>query len=194
MISPLIIPDSENIAHFAGRKFVHPTEIPHQLGRGFYKAEILCTTGLVQEPVQSVVGKCVVLDLSEYCSQRPTQHQEEDIFCCESYFDEGNRVIMPLPSSLKKYQHGLKVKKDEVYVFKRPISPEKEALPPPPTPRNISSPVLDVNEDSMDAPPSVGSVESGVSPAGALKKIEKRKKLVTAYILFRWETVDFSVE
>ena len=93
---------------------------------------------------------------------------------------------MPLPSSLKKYQHGLKVKKDELYVFKRPISPEKEALPPP-TPRNISSPVLDVNEDSMDAPPSVGSVESGVSPAGVLKKLEhqKRKKLVTAYILFR---------
>ena len=131
------------------------------------------------------MGKCVVLDLPEYCSQRPTQHQESDVYCCESYFDEGKRVIMPLPTSLKKYQHGLKVKKDEVYVFKRPISPEKEALPPPPASRNISSPVLDVNEDSMDAPPSVGSVESGISPAGALKKMEKRKKLVTAYILFR---------
>merc|ERR1719438_765152 len=37
----------------------------------------------------------------------------------------------------------------------------------------------------MDAPPSVGSVESGISPAGGLKKADqKRKKLVTAYILF----------
>lgn len=158
MISPLIIPDSENIAHFAGRKFVHPTEIPHQLGRGFYKAEILCTTGLVQEPVQSVVGKCVVLDLSEYCSQRPTQHQEEDIFCCESYFDEGNRVIMPLPSSLKKYQHGLKVKKDEVYFFKRPIiPPQKVALSAP-----IPIPDPGGSEDDAEPPnkrPKPGAVE-----------------------------------
>merc|ERR1712240_929178 len=53
---------------------------------------------------------------------------------------------------------------------------------------NISSSVLDVNEDSMDAPPSVGSVESGTaSPAatpGLIKRDPKRKKLVTAYILF----------
>ena len=181
----LSIEGADNMAYFHGPWFVTPAEIPSQLGRSYYKAEAFLSSISDSNPLLSVVGKCVVLDLPEYCTQRPTQHQESDVYCCESYFDEGKRVIMPLPSSLKKYQHGLKVKKDELYVFKRPISPEKEALPPP-TPRNISSPVLDVNEDSMDAPPSVGSVESGVSPAGALKKLEKRKKLVTAYILFRW--------
>ena len=72
-------------------------------------------------------GTCLVLELDEYCTQRPTQHKESDVYCCESYYDEEKRVITPLPSTLKKYQHGLKVKKDEVYVFKRPISPQKVA-------------------------------------------------------------------
>ena len=175
----------DNMAYFHGPWFVTPSEIPSQMGRSYYKAEAFLSSISDSNPLLSVVGKCVVLDLPEYCTLRPTQHQECDVYCCESYFDEGKRIIMPLPGSLKKYHHGPKVKKDEVYVFKRPISPEKEALPSP-TARNISSPVVDINEDSMDAPPSVGSVESGISPAGGLKKADqKRKKLVTAYILFR---------
>ena len=175
----------DNMAYFHGPWFVTPAEIPSQMGRSYYKAEAFLSSISDSNPLLSVVGKCVVLDLPEYCTVRPTQHQECDVYCCESYFDEGKRIIMPLPGPLKKYLNGSKVKKDEVYVFKRPISPEKEALPLP-TPRNISSPVLDVNEDSMDAPPSVGSVESGASPAGGVKKLDqKRKKLVTAYILFR---------
>merc|ERR1711884_515025 len=121
----------DGMAYFHGPWFVTPSEIPSQLGRSYYKFEAFLSSISDSNPLLSVVGKCVVLDLSEYCTQRPTQHQETDVYCCESYFDEGKRVIMPLPSPLKKYQHGLKVKKDEVYVFKRPISP-----------------VLDINEDS----------------------------------------------
>lgn len=33
---------------------------------------------------------------------------------------------MPLPEPLKRYLHSAHVKQDEVYVFKRPIAPEKE--------------------------------------------------------------------
>ena len=134
----------------------------------------------------------MVLDMADYCSRRPTHHQEADVYCCESYFDEGKRIIMPLPTPLKKYQHGPRVKQDEVYIFKRLITPEKEALPAPVAPRNISSPVLDVNEDSMDAPPSVGSVESA-SPAPIKKKFD-RKKLVTAYILFSADVRKITME
>ena len=115
--------------------------------------------------------------------------QESDVYCCESYFDEGKRIIMPLPEPLKKYMLGPGVKRDEVYMFKRPITPEKEVLPGPVgIPRNMSSPILDVNEDSMDAPPSVGSVESGpgagpVTP-GFKRANQQKRKMVTAYILF----------
>ena len=176
----------DGMAYFHGPWFVTPAEIPSQFGRSYYKSEAFLSSISDSNPLLSVVGKCVVLDMAEYCSRRPTHHQEADVYCCESYFDEGKRIIMPLPTPLKKYLLGAKVKRDEVYIFKRAITPEKEAVPAP-APRNISSPVLDVNEDSMDAPPSIGSVESGhASPAtpGFKRQDPKRKKLVTAYILF----------
>ena len=114
-------------------------------------------------PLLSVVGKSVVLSITDYCSWRPTQHQEADVYFCESYFDEGKRITMPHPEPLKKYNLGPAVKQDELYKLKHLITPEKEVLPGPVgAPRNISSPILDINEDSMDVPPSVGSVESGL--------------------------------
>merc|ERR1719350_147377 len=170
----------DNMAYFHEPWFVTPVEIPSQVGRTFFKAEAFLSSISDSNPLLSVVGKCSVLDMTDYCSLRSTLHVENDVYCCESLFDEGKRLIMPLNGSLKKYQLSAQVQKDEVYMFKRTITPEKETLPPP-TPRTVSSPMLE-NEDSMDAPPSVGSVESA-SPAPMKKKFD-RKKLVTAYILF----------
>ena len=178
----------DNMAYFHGPWFVTPSEIPSQMGRSYYKSEAFLSSISDSNPLLSVVGKCVVLSMTDYCSRRPTQHQEADVYCCESYFDEGKRIIMPLPEPLKKYNLGPAVKRDEVYVFKRLITPEKEVLPGPVgVPRNISSPILDINEDSMDAPPSVGSVESGPgtpSTPGFKRVNPQKRKMVTAYILF----------
>ena len=146
----------DGMAYFHGPWFVTPAEIPSQMGKTYYKSEAFLSSISDSNPLLSVVGKCVVLDMNDYCSRRPTHHQEADVYCCESYFDEGKRIITLLPAPLKKYQRGPKVKRDEVYMFKRAITPEKEAAAVP-APRNISSPILDVNEDSMDAPPSIGS-------------------------------------
>merc|ERR1712142_68312 len=181
----------DNMAYFHGPWFVTPVEIPSQIGRTFYKAEAFLSSISDSNPLLSVVGKCSVLDMSDYCTMRPTQHSENDVYCCESLFDEGKRLIMPLNCGLKKYQLSAAVQQDEVYIFKRTITPEKESLPPP-TPRTISSPMLD-NEDSMDAPPSVGSVESA-SPAPIKKKKFDRKKLVTAYILFSADVRKITME
>ena len=189
----------DKMAYFHGPWFVTPSEIPSQMGRSYYKSEAFLSSISDSNPLLSVVGKCVVLDMNEFCSRRPTHHQESDVYCCESYFDEGKRIIMPLPTPLKKYAHGPKVKQDEVYMFKRAITPEKEMLPAPVAPRNISSPILDVNEDSMDAPPSVGSVESisasPATPGQMIKRVDpKRKKLVTAYILFSADVRKITME
>ena len=109
----------------AGRSMVTNTKVTHKHLLVSYIGQR--THCLSSYSTNQVEGTCLVLELDEYCTQRPTQHKESDVYCCESYYDEEKRVITPLPSTLKKYQHGLKVKKDEVYVFKRPISPQKVA-------------------------------------------------------------------
>ena len=95
---------------------------------------------------------------------------------------------------------------DEIYIFRSPLQLEREslALPVPPArPAIVPSPMLDLNEDSLDGPLSVGSADSGAAAVGGMgggmpisgggaagspgftkKKPEPRKKLVTAYILF----------
>jgi len=170
----------DNMAYFHGPWFVTPSEIPPQLGRTFFKAEAFLSSISDSNPLLSVVGKCTVLEMADYCTMRPPQYAETEVYCCESIFDEGKRVIIPLNGGLKKYDLGQMVIRDEIYYFRRGITPEKEAMPVP-TPRLVPSPLME-NEDSMDAPPSVGSVES-FTPVTQKKKSD-RKKLITAYILF----------
>ena len=67
--------------------------------------------------------------------------------------------------------------RDEVFLFRRAITLEKEVVTQG---RSLSSPMLE-NEDSMEAPASVGSANSLDTPA---RKKFDRKKLITAYILF----------
>jgi len=184
----------DNMAYFHGPWFVTPQEIPPQIGRPFYKAEAFLSSISDSNPLLSVVGKCSVLSVQDYSSRRPTQYAETEIYICESLFDEGKRLILPLVGgAMKKYELSSGVLKDEVFVFHRTITPEKEAptvTQPPPT-RALSSPMLE-NEDSMDAPPSVGSVDSG-TPTPVRKKMD-RKKLITAYILFSADVRKITVD
>merc|ERR1719340_420356 len=177
----------DGMAYFHGPWFVTPLEIPPQMGRSFYKMEAFLSSIADSNPLLSVVEKCCVLGVSDYTTRRPTQYNETEVFVCESMFDEGKRLILPLVGgTMKKYQLGPAALMDEVYLFRRTITLEKESLAPT---RNISSPLLD-NEDSMDAP-SIGSVNSTETPG---RKKFDRKKLVTAYILFSADVRKITME
>eukprot|EP00088_Acartia_fossae_P025373 TRINITY_DN2619_c0_g1_i1.p1 TRINITY_DN2619_c0_g1~~TRINITY_DN2619_c0_g1_i1.p1 ORF type:complete len:664 (-),score=228.07 TRINITY_DN2619_c0_g1_i1:898-2889(-) len=221
---------TDGMAYFNGPWFVVPAELPPQSDRKFFKSEAFLSTISDSNPLLSVVGKCVVLEFKDYCKQRPTQYNETDVYVCESLFDEAKRLIRPLPpGGLKKYNHSDHVQADEVYIFPEPRIPEKECLniPQNPNVRPVipNSSMMDMNEDSMDAPPSLGSVESmnvsgGIGtpgPPGAMtpsqaflasagnstmstaspstkKDTEKRKKTVTAYILFSMDQRRITME
>lgn len=177
----------DGMAYFNGPWFVLPIEVPPQPGRMYYKSEAFLSSISDSNPLLSVVGKCVVLEYKDYTSLRPIQYTEGEVFVCENLFDEGKRIIRPLSGGLKKYTLSKQVINDEVYFFRHPVYPEKEGLstPLPPPRTSIPSPMLEMmNEDSLDAPPSVGSLESSSSPAPSKKKADPKKKLVTAYILF----------
>lgn len=57
---------------------------------------------------------------------RPTETAENEVFLCESMYEESRRQIKKLPrDGLKKYAHAPLVIKDEIYFFRRPIQPVK---------------------------------------------------------------------
>lgn len=60
---------------------------------------------------------------------RPTEIPEDDIFICESTYDESKNLLRKLPQDgLKKYQHTSAVTEDEIYFFRRPINPAKVSV------------------------------------------------------------------
>ena len=57
---------------------------------------------------------------------RPTVFNEADIYICESVYDETKRIVRELPrEGIKKYNHSNAVTQDEIYFFRRIISPPK---------------------------------------------------------------------
>ncbi|XP_058792072.1 protein polybromo-1 isoform X2 [Phymastichus coffea] len=203
--------------YFKGPFLLAPTEITHAPTKLFYKQELLLSTVEATHPIVAIVGKCAVLDYGEYTCSRPTEIPEDDIFICESMFDENKNILRKLGvEGLKKYVHSNQVTEDEIYFFRKPINPTKvpsdanqiqnqsksagssssqyEMDASPYYPKLESDGLgmgmgFGVCEDSLDAPPSVGSAEaqpvlSNIQTPVSSKKKTPGKKLVTGYILY----------
>jgi protein polybromo-1 len=57
---------------------------------------------------------------------RPTEIPEQDVYVCESVYDEARRQVRKLTrEGLKKYSHSNAVTEDEIYFFRRLINPPK---------------------------------------------------------------------
>ncbi|XP_044737785.1 protein polybromo-1 isoform X3 [Chrysoperla carnea] len=144
--------------YFRGPWLIQPSEVPHLPTRLFYKQEVFLSTIEDTNPLVGIVGKCSVLEYQDYISCRITEIPEQDVYICESIYDEMKRITIKLQHtehSLKHYQHSSLVTEDETYFFRRLINPQKEPSPILP---KIEQDVEMLMEDSLDGgPPSVGS-------------------------------------
>ncbi|XP_050687170.1 protein polybromo-1-like isoform X6 [Eriocheir sinensis] len=205
----------EGTAHFHGTMFKYASQTNPSGDQLSYRQEVYLTAGMETLPVSDITGRCMVMDMKDYCSFRLTEICESDVYVCESFLDEMNQRVSPLQSGLRKYKLSNLVNPDEVYYFKKPINinksdPSVTAVKKQPLPyeavRSVvlqeSSPLtprMDLDyDDSMDGPPpSVASVDSGVitgtpkvikkTPTGKQFQQVTGKKQVTGYILFAAE-------
>nr|XP_022295788.1 protein polybromo-1-like isoform X7 [Crassostrea virginica] len=118
-----------NDVYFTGTAFVRPADIPHSPTRLFYRRELFLSSQEMVHPISRVSGRCCVLHLKEYCSSRVTEIAEEDTFLCESKVQEADRTVKRLGKGLKKYNLSALVTDDEVFFYKKPITPQKEPSP-----------------------------------------------------------------
>ncbi|XP_046750131.1 protein polybromo-1 isoform X6 [Diprion similis] len=149
---------------FKGPWLLMPSEIPHAPTKLFYKQELFLSTVDGTHPIVAIVGKCAVLDYGEYVCSRPTEIPEDDVFICESTYDEVKNLMRKLgPEGLKKFNHSSVVTDDEIYFFRRPINPAK-------VPSEVAQAQIQVK---------------AVIPATAHFEMKATgKKLVTGYILY----------
>lgn len=76
----------------------------------------------------SIVGRCCVLEYLDYSTKRATEIQEKDVFICESMYDEMKKQLNKIsqPGAIRKFTHSHNVTPDEIYHFKRAITPQKD--------------------------------------------------------------------
>lgn len=172
----------------------------------FYKQEVYLTAGVETLPISDISGRCAILDYKEYCSARPTEIRESDIYICDNFLDEMNQRVSALQSGLRKFKLSSLVTSDEVYFFRKPVVIHKyDPTVPLVKKQSLSyesspmTPRMDMDyEDSMDGPPpSVASVDSGIitgtpkalkkPPTGKQFQQMTGKKQMTGYILFSAE-------
>lgn len=134
-----------------GPWLVLPADVPHPPNKLFYKQEILLSILENTNEASLIVGKCAVLEHSEYISckcapwdvakswddfngfflhqGRPTEIPESEVYICESMFDEARQQIVELPKDgIKKFVHCSAVYQDEIYFFRRLINPTKVGI------------------------------------------------------------------
>ncbi|VVC46092.1 Hypothetical protein CINCED_3A003697 [Cinara cedri] len=177
--------NKQGTAYIYGPIILYPTDLSNFSGRQFFKQEVLLTNNEETVLVSKITGKCSVLEHADYISCRPAEIAEDDVYLCESIYDESTKQIRELPKDgLKKYTHSSTVNQDEYYFFRRLIHPVKDGATEVNTQSsdiktvynqnydsvsNVSSPVMPklepadtMTEDSMDGgPPSVSSSDLG---------------------------------
>ncbi|XP_022702006.1 protein polybromo-1-like isoform X2 [Varroa jacobsoni] len=163
--------DNMGVGFFHGPWFVTPKEIHASgaaPGRQFFRQEVFLSSIEDTNPLLAITGRCHVMDLEEYMSNRPTEIPEEDIYVCENAYNEGDKVITRLEHGLRKILHSDAVLVDEVYTLRRPPRLARESFPfvpktsqqepvtsapPKPTPSAVPVPPNASNPASTRAPP-----------------------------------------
>ncbi|XP_063696880.1 protein polybromo-1 isoform X2 [Culicoides brevitarsis] len=183
----------EGKSFFRGPWLLNPLEIPSSLIQTCYKQELMLST--VQETTQtaSIVGRCCVLEYLDYSTRRATEIPESDVFICESIYDEMKKQLNKIsqPGAIRKFTHSKSVTPDEIYHFKRAITPQKDM-------KIENGELVCVNdtsatEDDLDAslPDTPNNSQSSYistpnnknKPGGR----HNRGKVVTGYILYSSE-------
>ncbi|XP_071136797.1 protein polybromo-1-like isoform X10 [Mytilus edulis] len=109
--------------------FVFPVDIEHSPTRLFYKKEIFLTTTEETLSMNNIEGKCSVLHIKDYYTSRIGDIPEDDVYVCESKYQEPEKTIKKLGKGLKKYTLSPLVMDDELYFFKKPLTLQKEPSP-----------------------------------------------------------------
>ncbi|CAL1527080.1 unnamed protein product [Lymnaea stagnalis] len=185
--------DNLGEAFFHYACFLRPSEVDHAPTRLFYKKEVFQSSLEDCALIKNIVGKCCVLHMKDYCSCRPTEISEHDVYINESKYQEADKSIKR-QKLLKKYTLSPKVVDDEIYFFRKPIALGKEPSPLLMKQSAEETLFLD-NEDSLGVEPEASNDGMSVSmdvPSPAPTKSHKKKPLnprrqPSGYIVFAGE-------
>ncbi|XP_071136787.1 protein polybromo-1-like isoform X8 [Mytilus edulis] len=163
--------------------FVFPVDIEHSPTRLFYKKEIFLTTTEETLSMNNIEGKCSVLHIKDYYTSRIGDIPEDDVYVCESKYQEPEKTIKKLGKGLKKYTLSPLVMDDELYFFKKPLTLQKEPSPllmkvNEDTNTSFVEQESFIDEDSRSMDTSISSVFESFTPQPEKQQMSSSSKKV----------------
>lgn len=168
-------------------------EVPSPLCPTFYRQEAFLSTVQETTPTIAVVGRCIVLEYLEYSTRRATEVPEADVYICEHVYDEEKKSLSNLGqgSRLRRFTHTSAVTPDEIYRFRKAITPQRDM-------KVENGELVCINDDAVDNADSIfnDSLPSSPLPATTIpvtplattaKKSRIGKGKVTGYIIYSSE-------
>ncbi|RDD39168.1 Protein polybromo-1 [Trichoplax sp. H2] len=116
-----------DLTYFHGPWFVRPLEIKQSSNQEFYLKEVFLSNIEDTNPILSIIGRCSVFSVKDYCSCRIVDIPEVDVYICESKYNERDHQIRKL-RALKKHTLSSECNADEIYYFPSEIEPSKAPL------------------------------------------------------------------
>ncbi|EDV28838.1 uncharacterized protein TRIADDRAFT_52108 [Trichoplax adhaerens] len=116
-----------DLTYFHGPWFVRPLEIKQSSNQEFYLKEVFLSNIEDTNPILSIIGRCSVFSVKDYCSCRIVDIPEVDVYICESKYNERDHQIRKL-RGLKKHTLSSECNADEIYYFPSEIEPSKAPL------------------------------------------------------------------
>lgn len=91
-----------------GHHYLRPHETFHEPSRKFYQNEVVRVPLYEVVPIELIMGRCWVLDITTFCKGRPVNSVESHVYICELRVDKAARLFSkisknPYPTCTKNY-------------------------------------------------------------------------------------------
>ncbi|XP_046839607.1 protein polybromo-1-like isoform X2 [Xenia sp. Carnegie-2017] len=168
--------DRTGVTYFCGSSFIPPDDTQHLPTHMFYDKEVFHIAMEEVHRMCDIEGKCFVLPIREYVRYRATDVPEEDVFLCESRYDEDDGGHYRKLKGLKRPTLSTNVYEEEFYFFEEHLNPNKR--PSPLLVKNLS----DLNRGDRIVSPSLSADDSESG-----KSAKKRSRAQSGFLLYSAE-------
>ncbi|XP_028398159.1 LOW QUALITY PROTEIN: protein polybromo-1-like [Dendronephthya gigantea] len=168
--------DRSGMTYFCGTTFIKPDDTQHLPTHMFYDKEVFHVPVDDVHRMCDIERKCFVLPIREYMRCRPTDVPEEDVFLCESRYDEDDGGHYRKLKGLKRPTLSTSVYEEEFHFFEENLNLVKKP-----------SPLLVKDLSELRRDDRIVSPSSSAGDGESNKGTKKRSRAQSGFLLFSTE-------
>lgn len=92
--------DVDGQRYFSGHRYLRPHETYRESSHRFYQNEVMHDSLRKSFKIESIMGRCWIMDLNSFCEGRPIDSVESHVYICELHVDRATRQFSKISENL----------------------------------------------------------------------------------------------